>query len=138
VIVKEHSTTPTSYRKLLSSKIHRATVTEANRDYEGSITLPYELIQAAKLVEHEAVAVWDITNGNRIETYVIKGPAGSQEICINGAAAHLVRPGDLVIIAAFSWLPVELLAEHQPVIVFVDQNNQITRIGLEQPRQITV
>src|SRR5207244_777818 len=87
-------------RKMLRAKIHRATVTEANVDYEGSITIDRRLLDAADLLSNEAVCVWDVTNGNRFETYAVEGPPDSGVVCVNGAAAHLVRPGDLVIIAA--------------------------------------
>lgn len=111
---------------VLKSKIHRATVTDANLDYIGSITLDEKLIQAAGLYEYEKVHVLNITNGNRLETYVIKGEAGSGEVCINGAAAHLVNKGDLVIIASYCSLNKDELSSFKPSIVHVDQNNKIT------------
>ena len=122
-----------TYRRLLRAKLHRATITQANRDYEGSITLPQALIEAASLIEYESVAVWDVTNGNRLETYVIRSTDDSNDICMNGAAAHLIRPGDIVIIAAFSWIPEEDLSSFQPKIVFVGPNNEVARIGSEVP-----
>ncbi len=88
-------------RTMLKSKLHRVTVTEANLEYEGSVTIDAELMAAADLLPYEKVEIWDCTNGNRISTYVIEGEPGSGEICINGAAAHLVKPLDLVIIASF-------------------------------------
>jgi aspartate 1-decarboxylase len=88
-------------RTMLKSKIHRATVTEANLDYMGSITIDSELMAAADMLPYEKVDVLDITNGARLQTYAIEGEAGSGEICINGAAAHLVKPGDLVIILSY-------------------------------------
>lgn len=111
-------------RTLLKSKIHRATVTDANLDYEGSITIDSLLIEAADLVEFEQVQVYDITNGNRLTTYVIPGPPGSGEICLNGAAAHLVHPGDLVIIASYSVYDELELTGHRPRIIHVDARNQ--------------
>ncbi|HBE70907.1 MAG TPA: aspartate 1-decarboxylase, partial [Planctomycetaceae bacterium] len=90
------------YRKLLRSKIHRATVTQADLDYEGSLTLPPKLMRAADVLAHESVHVWNVTRGTRLETYAIEGEEGSQDICANGAAAHLIRPGDIVIIATYA------------------------------------
>ena len=89
-------------RTLLKSKIHRATVTDANLEYEGSITIDEDLMRAADMIEYEQVQVYDVTNGERITTYVIRGEAGSGTICLNGAAAHRVHAGDLVIIFAAS------------------------------------
>ncbi len=109
--------------KMLKSKIHRATVTEANLDYEGSISIDENLINAAKLQPYEKVHVLDITNGNRVETYVIKAPAGSRTICINGAAAHLIKPKDTIII--LSYCSIEHTVQHTPVIVKVNHKNEI-------------
>ncbi|MFL2979950.1 MAG: aspartate 1-decarboxylase [Candidatus Thalassarchaeaceae archaeon] len=114
----------TSMRWMLTSKIHRATVTAANLDYVGSITIDSDLMEAAGLVEWEGVHVLDVTNGNRLETYVIEGEGGSGEICINGAAAHLVNPGDLVIILAYSGIDESLIDQHSPIVVHVDGKNR--------------
>ena len=116
----------TSMRWMLTSKIHRATVTAANLDYVGSITIDRDLMEAAGLVEWEGVHVLDITNGNRLETYVIEGKRGSGEICINGAAAHLVSPGDLVIILAYSGIYESQIDGHSPRVVHVDEENRLT------------
>lgn len=113
------------YTRVLKSKIHRATVTHADLAYEGSITLPQELMEAAYLQEYEAVSIWDVTNGARIETYTMRGKEGSSDIAINGAAAHLVKPRDLIIIASFISLSEELLVSHKPHLIFVDEANQI-------------
>jgi aspartate 1-decarboxylase len=86
---------------MLKSKIHRATVTDANLEYEGSITIDENLMDAADLIEFEKVAIFDVTNGNRIETYVIRGERGTGVMCVNGAAAHQIRQGDIVIVASF-------------------------------------
>ncbi len=102
----------------LKSKIHRATVTEANLDYIGSITIDEALIEAAGLYEYEKVCVVDITNGARLETYVIRGERGSGVVCLNGAAAHLIHKGDLVIIMAYTWLEEQELKTHRPKIIF--------------------
>ena len=89
-------------RKMLKGKIHRATVTEANIEYEGSVTIDRDLMDAADILPYEEVAIWDCTNGARLKTYAIEGERGSGEVCVNGAAAHLVKPLDVVIIAAFA------------------------------------
>ncbi len=112
---------------ILKSKIHRAVVTEANLDYIGSITLDPALMHAANLREHEKVHVLNITNGNRLETYVIKGKVGSGEVCINGAAAHLVEEGDLVIIVAYCTMSDEEAGAFKPSIVFVDEQNKLLK-----------
>jgi aspartate 1-decarboxylase len=113
-----------TFRKLLRCKIHRATVTHADLEYEGSITIPPHLLAAASLAEFEAVCVWNVTNGNRFETYTILGEEGSDTISVNGAAAHLVTPGDTIIIAAFGFYPQEEVAHHRPTVVFVDERNR--------------
>src|SRR6185503_12823647 len=115
------------------AKIHRATVTQADVDYEGSITIDRDLLDATDLLPNEAVCVWNVTNGNRFETYAVEGAPGSGVICVNGAAAHLVRPGDLVIIAAFTWLEEAAARAHQPKVVFVDEQNRIREKRAETP-----
>lgn len=119
-------------RIMLKSKIHRATVTEANVDYEGSITIDEELMEAANLVPFEQVQIYDITNGNRLETYVIPGEKGSGVICLNGAAAKLVHKGDLIIIASYITLEEELVRDHKPSLVYVDSKNKIK--NMKSPR----
>ena len=111
-------------RTLLKSKIHRATVTDANLKYEGSITIDEELMQAADLLEFEQVQIYDVTNGHRLTTYVIRGDAGSGTICLNGAAAHLVDVGDLVIIASYATYHADELAGHRPRVILVDADNK--------------
>ncbi len=111
--------------KLLKSKIHRATVTEADLDYVGSISIDQELLSAAGLYEYEKVHVLNITNGARLETYAISAPGGSGEICINGAAAHLVSPKDKIIIVSYCSLDEAEAPSHRPVIVHVNDNNKI-------------
>jgi aspartate 1-decarboxylase len=120
-------------RKMLRAKIHRATVTQADVDYEGSITIDRRLMEAADLRSNEAVCVWNVTNGNRIETYAVEGPADSGVVCVNGAAAHLVRPGDVVIIAAYTWLVEAEVGAHEPKVVFVDERNHIRERRSEVP-----
>ena len=114
------------HRQFLKCKIHRAKVTEADLNYIGSITIDQKLMETAGIAEYEKVQVLDITNGNRIETYTIKGKSGSGEICINGAAAHLINKGDVVIIVAFCLLDEHEVQSHKPVIVHVDEQNQIS------------
>lgn len=111
-------------RKMLRAKIHRATVTDANVDYEGSVTIDRALMDRIDLLPGEAVAIWNVTNGERLETYAVAGPPDSGVICVNGAAAHKVRPGDLVIIAAYTWMEEAAARRHEPKVVFVDANNR--------------
>lgn len=120
-----------AYRKMLKSKIHRACVTQADLEYEGSITISPELLKAANILPYEAVNVWNITSGTRFETYAITGEKGSTDICVNGAAAHLVTPGDLVIIASFTQILEEECAALVPTVVFVDQFNRLKEIRPE-------
>jgi len=112
-------------RILLKSKIHRATVTDANLNYTGSITIDSKLMEAANLIEYEQVQVYNITNGERFETYVIKGEKNSGVICLNGAAARKVQKGDIIIIASYSIFSEEEIVKHKPKIVHVDEKNRI-------------
>ena len=116
-------------RIMMKSKIHRATVTQADLDYVGSVTIDVVLMEAADLLEGEQVAIVDITNGARIETYVIPGQRGSGVIGINGAAAHLVHPGDLVIIISYAGLSDAEARALRPAIVHVDEKNRIVKLG---------
>jgi aspartate 1-decarboxylase len=110
-------------RRLLKSKIHRATVTEADLNYGGSVTIDERLMLAANIVEFEQVDVLDISNGQRLTTYAIKGSAGSGVICLNGAAARLIGVGDLVIIISYADFHENEISAHQPKIIVVDQHN---------------
>lgn len=112
-------------RTLLKSKIHRARVTEADINYEGSITIDAKLLQAADIVEHERVEVYNITNGNRLATYAIPGESGEGTICLNGAAARLVAVDDLVIICSYADYSDEERADHQPVVIQVNEKNNL-------------
>ena len=112
---------------LLKSKIHRATVTQADLNYVGSITIDSDLLRESGILEYEKVEIADITNGNRLETYAIAGEAGSGIICLNGAAAKLVNPGDKIIIMAYANMTPEEAKEHKPTVIFVDEKNAITR-----------
>lgn len=114
-------------RTMLSGKIHRATVTEANLNYEGSITLDPDLLDASGILPYEQVAVVDVTNGARLETYAIIGERGSGEVCINGAAAHLIHKGDIVIILAYQSVTEEEARQAAPRHVYVDAENRIVR-----------
>ena len=117
-----------SSKVLLSGKIHRARVTQADLDYVGSVSIDEGLMEAAGIIEWEKVAILDVTNGERLETYAIKAPRGSREICINGAAAHLVKPRDLVIILSFLHVDAHSVHEHKPKIVIVNENNEIVSV----------
>jgi len=118
---------------MLRAKIHRATVTEANLHYEGSLTIPEDLLLHSGIAEYEAVHVWNVTRGTRFETYAIEGERGSGEICVNGAAAHLAGPGDVIIIAAFAGVPESQVAEFKPTVVFVDAQNRVVEVAPEVP-----
>ena len=110
---------------MLKSKVHRATVTDANLEYVGSISIDQDLLEAAGFLPYEQVDVYNITNGERFTTYTIIAPRGSGEICINGAAAHKATPGDLVIICAYARMEPEEAKSHVPVEVYVDAKNKV-------------
>jgi len=110
---------------LFKSKIHRATVTHADLDYEGSVTISGELLDAAEILEHEQVHIWNVTQGTRLVTYALRGDHDSGVICINGAAAHLANPGDKVIIATFAEVEAAAAKTWQPTVVFVDDDNRM-------------
>src|SRR5512138_1317572 len=112
-------------RTFFKSKIHRATVTHADLDYEGSVSIDEDLLEAAGIWEYEAVHIWNITRGTRLQTYAIQGARGSGVVCINGAAAHLNRPGDLVILATFADLEESEARAFKPTVVLVDRQNKI-------------
>ena len=115
--------------EMLKGKIHRATVTQAELNYVGSITVDTKLLEAAGILEYEMVQIVDVENGNRFETYTIAGEAGSGTICLNGAAARQVQPGDHVIIMAYADMTPEEAKEHRPCVVFTDEKNGIARIS---------
>lgn len=118
-------------RVMLKSKIHRATVTDANLDYEGSVAIDEALMEAAGIYPFEQVQIYDIENGNRLTTYAIKAERGSGTISINGAAAHLANKGDLVIIASYSVLEESEAAGHNPVLVYVNERNEVRNVSAE-------
>jgi aspartate 1-decarboxylase len=113
------------FRTMLKSKIHRATVTDASLDYMGSITIDRTLMEAADILPNEQVHVLNLSNGARFETYAIEGERDSGVVCVNGAAARLVAPGDKVIVLTYASVPEELCRDYHPVVVFVDEKNRI-------------
>jgi aspartate 1-decarboxylase len=112
-------------RTMMKSKIHRATVTETNVDYEGSLTVDLDLLRAADILPYEQIHVWDVTNGARLVTYALPGQRGSGAVCVNGAGAHLIKPGDVVIIATYTELKSRAAKKHEPLVVFVDEKNRV-------------
>ena len=126
-------------RTMLKSKIHRATVTDANLHYEGSVTVDPVLMEAANLLPFEQVHLLDVDNGARLETYVIEGQRGSGEVCVNGAAAHLIHRGDTLIIVSYDTLSEDEAQRHKPKLVYVDESNNIARTGhaIETPAPVT-
>ncbi len=110
---------------MFKSKIHRATVTHADLNYEGSVTISGDLMDAAEILEHEQVHIWNVTQGTRLVTYALRGDNDSGVICINGAAAHLASPGDKVIISTFAEVPREEAAKWKPRVILVDENNRV-------------
>jgi aspartate 1-decarboxylase len=118
-------------RTMLKSKIHRATVTQADLHYVGSVTVDEDLMDAADLLPGEQVAIVDVTNGARLETYVIPGVRGSGIIGINGAAAHLVHPGDLVILISYAQMDDATARSYQPRVVHVDADNRVLDLGVD-------
>lgn len=118
---------------MLRAKIHRATVTQADLDYEGSLTLDAHLLDASGILPFEEIHVWNVTRGTRLRTYAMKAPHGSGVVCVNGAAAHLAKPGDLIIVASYTWMPQEQATRHFPKVVFVDAQNRIVDQRAEIP-----
>ncbi len=116
-------------REMLINKIHRARVTDANLDYEGSVAIDTQLMETAGILPFEKVHIFDVTNGSRFVTYAIEAERGSGEVCINGAAAHLAKKDDVIIIATYGLLEEHEAKAHSPVLVYVDDNNSITRVG---------
>ena len=118
---------------MLKSKIHRATVTQADLNYEGSLTLDDTLLQAAGILPFEEIHVWNVTRGTRFRTYAMRAPAGSQVVCVNGAATHLAITGDLIIVATYGWMPHTEALRHIPTVVFVDPENRLVSRRQEIP-----
>ena len=111
-------------RTMLKSKLHRATVTEANVEYEGSVTIDANLLEAANILPYEQVDIYDCTNGTRIQTYASEGERGSREICVNGAAAHLIKPHDLVIICSYVQVDDDECDGWEAIRIFCDEKNE--------------
>jgi aspartate 1-decarboxylase len=118
---------------VFKSKLHRATVTHADLEYEGSVTIDADLMQAADILPYEAIHIWNITRGSRLVTYALEGPRGSGAVCVNGAAAHLNKPGDLVILATFADMTPEEARAHKPTVVRVDTDNRVVDVSEERP-----
>jgi aspartate 1-decarboxylase len=117
---------------LFKSKIHRATVTHADLEYEGSVSISGELMDAAGIYEHEQIHIWNVTRGTRLVTYALRGDDHSGIICINGAAAHLAEPGDKVILATFAEIPAEEARAWEPTVVFVDEHNRLAESNVRE------
>ncbi len=115
------------FRKILKSKIHRATVTDANLEYEGSVTIDASLMEAAGMIPFECLRIANLRNGERFETYAIPGEPGSGVICINGAAAHKAGVGDLIIIFQYVYVDAQERQKHQPTLIYVDGSNRIVQ-----------
>lgn len=113
---------------MLKAKIHRATVTQAELDYVGSITVDIALLEQAGILEYEKVQIVDVNNGSRFETYTIAGERGSGVMCLNGAAARMVQPGDKIILMAYAGVTTEEAKEMRPTVLFVDEKNQVTKV----------
>lgn len=127
---------------MFKSKIHRATVTQADLDYEGSVSIDEDLLELANILPHESVDIWNVTRGTRLTTYALKAKRGNREICINGAAAHLMTPGDVVIIATFCQMDPIAAKDFEPTVLIVDDQNNPKEIrseipGPETPRSTT-
>ena len=120
-------------RTMMKSKIHRATVTDANLHYQGSVTVDPHLLEAADILPHERVEIYNVTNGERLATYAIPGAPGRGEVCVNGAAAHLVARGDLIILATYAEVEEEEARGWQPRVVFVDAKNRAQASRADQP-----
>lgn len=121
------------YREMMSGKLHRATVTEANLNYVGSITIDEDLMNSVGILENEKVQVVNNNNGARLETYVIRGVLGSKTICLNGAAARLVQPGDQVIIISYKWINEKDCNDHKPRVAILNDNNEIIEMMDTEP-----
>jgi aspartate 1-decarboxylase len=125
------------FRTMMKAKIHRATVTEANLNYIGSITIDEDLIDLVGMLPNEKVQIVNNNNGARLETYIIPGPRGTGVICLNGAAARLVQTGDTVIIISYAMMTDEEAKKHQPTIAIMGENNKVTRL-LEEEEHSTI
>jgi len=125
-------------RTMLKGKIHRARVTDANLHYEGSVTLDPLLMEAADLLPYEQVHLLDVDNGARLETYVIEGERGSGQVVVNGAAAHLIHQGDIIIVVSYVAVPEDEARRVEPKLVYVDESNRIVRTGHKMEAMVGV
>jgi aspartate 1-decarboxylase len=114
---------------MLKGKIHRATVTDANLDYEGSVTIDSGLLEASGMLPYESVEIYNVTNGSRLRTYILPAEKGSGTVCVNGAAAHHARKGDIVILAAYAMMEADEAAKFHPLVVLVDARNRIVKVS---------
>jgi aspartate 1-decarboxylase len=121
------------FRNMMNGKIHRATVTEANLNYVGSITIDEDLLDAVGMIANEKVQIVNNNNGARLETYIIPGERGSGVICLNGAAARLVQPGDIIIIISYALVSEEKVTNHKPRVAILDENNRIKELIHNEP-----
>ncbi|PIC87809.1 aspartate 1-decarboxylase [Sporosarcina sp. P20a] len=121
------------FRMMMNGKLHRATVTEADLNYVGSITIDGALLEAAGMLPNEKVQIVNNNNGARFETYIIEGEPGSGVICVNGAAARLVQPGDIVIILSYAYVSDEEARTHQPTVLIMDEQNRVKEVITEKP-----
>jgi aspartate 1-decarboxylase len=121
------------FRNMMNGKIHRATVTEANLNYVGSITIDEDLLDAVGMIANEKVQIVNNNNGARLETYIIPGERGSGVICLNGAAARLVQPGDIIIIISYALVSEEKVTNHKPRVAILDENNRIKELIYNEP-----
>ncbi|GEL07425.1 aspartate 1-decarboxylase [Salisediminibacterium halotolerans] len=123
------------FREMMNGKLHRATVTEANLNYVGSITIDEDLLDTVDMFANEKVQIVNNNNGSRLETYIIPGERGSKSICLNGAAARLVQPGDQVIIMSYKWMYEDDARKHQPRVAILNENNDIVEMMSTEPAQ---
>lgn len=126
------------FREMHKSKIHRAVVTEANLNYVGSITIDQDILDASNILENEKVQVVNLNNGARLETYAITGPRGSGIVCLNGAAARMVQPGDLVIIISYAMMEESVVRTYRPQVVILDEHNRIVREDYQELHSTTL
>ncbi|MEO0324184.1 MAG: aspartate 1-decarboxylase [Myxococcota bacterium] len=120
-------------RRMFLGKIHRCRITHADLDYEGSVTIDADLMDQAGILEHEEVQIWNVTRGTRLATYALAGPRGSKVICVNGAAAHLMKKDDIAIIATFGEMEDAEARAHTPTVVLCDENNDVISTEKERP-----
>jgi aspartate 1-decarboxylase len=126
------------HRHMMKSKLHRAKITEACLEYEGSLTIDQDLLEAADMISHEMVQVYNINNGERFETYVIPGRRGGRDFCLNGAAARKGQAGDRIIIVTSCWLEHEEALKHEPTVVLLDGDNNIKKITHSEDHPLCV